>query len=88
MDGAIAVAHHESPFADVIVYLTVEILIVGMVGITLHAILFYGKSALETGCNPEILREYRRGIFHHHERISEMIAVRRQASIQSDSSIR
>ena len=28
-----------SPFADVIVYLSVEILIVGMVGITLHAIL-------------------------------------------------
>lgn len=54
VDDAEAVACHESPLADVVIQLGVEILVVGMVGVIGDAVLLDGESALETCRNPEI----------------------------------
>ena len=53
VDDAEAVACHESPFADVVIQLGVEILIVGMVDVAGNAVLLDGETALETCRNPE-----------------------------------
>ena len=55
IDGAESVAHHEAPFADGIIQLRIQILIVGVVGVISHTVLLDRQSALETGCKPEIL---------------------------------
>lgn len=55
IDGAESVAYHEAPFADGIIQLRIQVLIVGVVGVISHTVLLDRQSALETGCKPEIL---------------------------------
>ena len=67
VDDAEAVACHESPLADVVIQLGVEILVVGMVDVIGDAVLLDGETALETCRNPEIRGDDRSGVFYHHE---------------------
>ena len=81
IDGAESVAYHEAPFADGIIQLRIQILIVGVVGVISHTVLLDRQSALETGCKPEILRNHRSGIFHYHKRIGSVVAIRCRTGI-------
>ena len=54
VDDAEAVACHESPLADVVIQLGVEVLVVGMVGVTGDAVLLDGETALETCRNQRL----------------------------------
>ena len=55
IDGAESVAHYEAPFADGIIQLRIQILIVGVVDVISHTVFLDRQSALETCCKPEIL---------------------------------
>ena len=77
VDDAEAVACHESPLADVVIQLGVEILVVGMVGVTGDAVLLDGESALETCRNPEVGGDDRSGVFYHHEGVGRVVLVGR-----------
>ena len=75
VDDAEAVACHESPLADVVIYLGVEILIVGMVDVAGNAVLLDGESTLESCRNPEIGGDDRSGVFYHHEGVGGVVLV-------------
>ena len=77
VDDAEAVACHESPLADVVIQLGVEILIVGMVDVAGNAVLLDGESALESCRNPEIGGDDRSGVFYYHEGVGRVVLVRR-----------
>ena len=77
VNDAEAVACHESPLADVVIQLGVEVLVVGMVGVTGDAVLLDGETALETCRNPEIGGDDRSGVFYHHEGVGGVVLIGR-----------
>ena len=77
VDDAEAVACHESPFADVVIQLGIEILVVGMVDVAGNAVLLDGESSLESCRNPEIGGDDRSGVFYHHEGVGGVVLVGR-----------
>ena len=76
IDDTVSFTSHESPLADIVIQLDIEILVVGMVDVISNAILLDRQTALKTCCNPKILGEDRSGIFYHRKRIGGVVLIR------------
>ena len=76
IDDAVSLTSHESPLADIVIQLDIEIFIVGMVDVISNAILLDGQASLETSRNPKVLGEDRSGIFYHRKRIGGVVLIR------------
>ena len=76
IDDAVSLTSHESPLADIVIQLDIEILVVGMVDVISNAILLDGQTALKTCRNPKVFGEDRSGIFYHRKRIGGVVLIR------------
>ena len=76
IDDAVSLTSHESPLADIVIQLDIEILVVGMVDVISNAILLDGQTALKTSRNPKVFGKDWSGIFYHRKRIGGVVLVR------------
>ena len=76
IDDAVSLTSHESPLADIVIQLDIEILVVGMVDVISNAILLDRQTALKTCCNPKVFGKDRSGIFYHCKRIGGVVLIR------------